>query len=147
MVNTQPPVPPTLQSATTSAQNANTNLSQAMAAAHHQQHQQQTQQNTQQSGQHQQHQQQTQQNAQQSGQQSQQGNSSQSQHLPTAADIQLMISLGLGLNPSDASQLANWDLQKLAMLLVSRCHHFYFVEIIVQLCVVDDYKYRVDCCR
>ncbi|KAJ6650068.1 Chromodomain-helicase-DNA-binding protein 7, partial [Pseudolycoriella hygida] len=108
MVNTQS-IPPNLQSATTSAQNANTNLSQAMAAAHQQQQQQQAQQqNVQQSQQSQ---------LQQSGQQSQQGNSSQSQHLPTAADIQLMISLGLGLNPSDASQLANWDLQKLAMLL------------------------------
>lgn len=113
MVNTQP-VPPTLQSATTSAQNANTNLSQAMAAHQQQQSQQQGSLNQQQNAQ------QSQQSQMQSGQQSQQGNSSQSQHMPTAADIQLMISLGLGLNPSDASQLANWDLQKLAMLLVSR---------------------------
>lgn len=132
MVNTQP-VPPSLQSATTSAQNANTNLSQAMAA-HQQQQQQQHQQSQQQQNS------QSQQSQLQSGQQSQQGNSSQSQHMPTAADIQLMISLGLGLNPSDASQLANWDLQKLAMLLVST----FFAS--VELCVVDD-KYCVDCCR
>lgn len=39
--------------------------------------------------------------------------------MPTAADIGMMLSLGLGLNPNDASQLANWDFQKLAMLLVS----------------------------
>lgn len=47
-----------------------------------------------------------------------------------------MISLGLGLNPSDASQLANWDLQKLAMLLVSilRCECQFCCE---SLCVVD----------
>lgn len=41
------------------------------------------------------------------------------QQMPSAADISLMLSLGLGLNPSDAQQLANWDLQKLAMYLVS----------------------------
>lgn len=39
--------------------------------------------------------------------------------MPSAADISLMLSLGLGLNPADASQLANLDLQKLAMYLVS----------------------------
>lgn len=39
--------------------------------------------------------------------------------MPSAADISLMLSLGLGLNPSEAQQLANWDLQKLAMYLVS----------------------------
>ena len=39
--------------------------------------------------------------------------------MPTAADFSLMLSLGLGLNPADASQLANLDLQKLAMYLVS----------------------------
>lgn len=37
----------------------------------------------------------------------------------SAADISLMLSLGLGLNHSEAQQLANWDLQKLAMILVS----------------------------
>ncbi|XP_052564493.1 uncharacterized protein LOC120426896 isoform X3 [Culex pipiens pallens] len=37
--------------------------------------------------------------------------------MPTAADFSLMLSLGLGLNPADASQLANLDLQKLAMYL------------------------------
>lgn len=51
------------------------------------------------------------------------GQSSQSQHqsqpMPSAADISLMLSLGLGLNASDVQQLANWDLQKLAMYLVS----------------------------
>ena len=39
--------------------------------------------------------------------------------MPSAADFSLMLSLGLGLNPADASQLANLDLQKLAMYLVS----------------------------
>lgn len=37
--------------------------------------------------------------------------------MPTAADISLLLSLGLG--GLDASQLANLDLQKLAMYLVS----------------------------
>lgn len=58
------------------------------------------------------------------------GQSSQQQHhhqqqpnpaMPTAADFSLMLSLGLGLNPADASQLANWDISKLAMYLVSVC--------------------------
>lgn len=39
--------------------------------------------------------------------------------MPTAADFSLMLSLGLGLNPADPNQLANIDLQKLAMYLVS----------------------------
>lgn len=49
------------------------------------------------------------------------------QQMPNAADISLMLSLSLGLNPSEAQQLANWDLQKLAMYLVSnlfRIHQF-----------------------
>uniref|UniRef100_A0A182LWG1 DNA helicase n=1 Tax=Anopheles culicifacies TaxID=139723 RepID=A0A182LWG1_9DIPT len=37
--------------------------------------------------------------------------------MPTAADFSLMLSLGLGLNPADPNQLANIDLQKLAMYL------------------------------
>lgn len=47
------------------------------------------------------------------------GQASATGQMPTAADIGMMLSLGLGLNPNDASQLANWDFQKLAMLLVS----------------------------
>ena len=39
--------------------------------------------------------------------------------MPSPADLSLMLSLGLGLNPSDANQLANLDLQKLAQILVS----------------------------
>lgn len=54
-----------------------------------------------------------------------QQNSSSNASMPTAADFGLMLSLGLGLNPNDASQLANWDLQKLAMYLVS-VFFFYF---------------------
>lgn len=42
--------------------------------------------------------------------------------MPTAADFSLMLSLGLGLNPADPNQLANIDLQKLAMYLVSIVH-------------------------
>jgi chromodomain-helicase-DNA-binding protein 7 len=53
-----------------------------------------------------------QQQQQQQLQQQQQSNPA----MPTAADFSLMLSLGLGL---DASQLANLDLQKLAMYLVS----------------------------
>jgi hypothetical protein len=50
-------------------------------------------------------------------QQGQQGTSKSAQsQMPSAADISLMLSLGLGL---DASQLASLDLQKLAMYLVS----------------------------
>lgn len=52
-------------------------------------------------------------------QQNQIGTGLQSTNMPTAADFSLMLSLGLGLNPADASQLANLDLQKLAMYLVS----------------------------
>lgn len=47
------------------------------------------------------------------------GGSTPTSGMPTAADFSLMLSLGLGLNPADASQLANLDLQKLAMYLVS----------------------------
>lgn len=47
------------------------------------------------------------------------GGSTPTGGMPTAADFSLMLSLGLGLNPADASQLANLDLQKLAMYLVS----------------------------
>jgi chromodomain-helicase-DNA-binding protein 7 len=48
----------------------------------------------------------------------QQSKHAQSQvQIPTAADISLLLSLGLG--GLDASQLANLDLQKLAMYLVS----------------------------
>lgn len=51
-------------------------------------------------------------------QQSQSKHAQQSQvQMPTAADISLLLSLGLG--GLDASQLANLDLQKLAMYLVS----------------------------
>lgn len=51
-------------------------------------------------------------------QQSQSKHSQQSQvQIPTAADISLLLSLGMG--GLDASQLANLDLQKLAMYLVS----------------------------
>lgn len=39
--------------------------------------------------------------------------------MPSAADLSLMLSLGLGLNPADANQLANLDIQKLAQILVS----------------------------
>lgn len=51
-------------------------------------------------------------------QQSQSKHGQQSQvQIPTAADISLLLSLGMG--GLDASQLANLDLQKLAMYLVS----------------------------
>lgn len=40
--------------------------------------------------------------------------------MPSAADLNLLLSLGLG--NLDASQLANLDLQKLAMYLVSIFH-------------------------
>lgn len=40
----------------------------------------------------------------------------QSQQEQSAADISLMLSLGLGLR---TDQLANWDFKKLAMYLVS----------------------------
>lgn len=51
-------------------------------------------------------------------QQSQSKHSQQSQvQMPSAADISLLLSLGMG--GLDASQLANLDLQKLAMYLVS----------------------------
>jgi hypothetical protein len=67
-------------------------------------------------------------------QQSKHGQQSQVQ-IPTAADISLLLSLGMG--GLDASQLANLDLQKLAMYLVSihfeirdkshsRFHFFYY---------------------
>jgi chromodomain-helicase-DNA-binding protein 7 len=78
----------------------------AVNAALQQQSQQQQQQST--SGMSAQQQQQQQQQL----QQQQQSNPA----MPTAADFSLMLSLGLGL---DASQLANLDLQKLAMYLVS----------------------------
>jgi len=48
--------------------------------------------------------------------QSKLGQQSQAQ-MPSAADISLLLSLGMG--GLDASQLANLDLQKLAMYLVS----------------------------
>ena len=64
-----------------------------------------------------QQQQQQQQSHQQHQQQSKLSQQSQSQsQMPSAADISLMLSLGLGL---DANQLANLDLQKLAIYLVS----------------------------
>lgn len=51
-------------------------------------------------------------------QQSQTKHAQQSQvQMPSAADISLLLSLGMG--GLDASQLANLDLQKLAMYLVS----------------------------
>lgn len=74
------------------------------------------------------HQQQTQQQAhqqshlqQQSQRQIQQQQQGQSQQEPTAAEINLVLSsLGLGLPSADSLQLANWDLKKLAMYLVSK---------------------------
>lgn len=45
------------------------------------------------------------------------GQQSQVPPMPSAADISLLLSLGMG--GLDASQLANLDLQKLAMYLVS----------------------------
>lgn len=64
-----------------------------------------------------QQQQQSQQTPQQISLQQQQ---SQTQQEPTAAEINLMLnSLGLGLPPNETLQLANWDLKKLAMYLVS----------------------------
>lgn len=46
---------------------------------------------------------------------------SQMQQEPTAAEINIMLnSLGLGLPPNETLQLANWDLKKLAMYLVSK---------------------------
>jgi hypothetical protein len=51
-------------------------------------------------------------------QQSQSKHAQQSQvQMPSAADLSLLLSLGMG--GLDASQLANLDLQKLAMYLVS----------------------------
>jgi chromodomain-helicase-DNA-binding protein 7 len=52
-------------------------------------------------------------------QQQQQSHSKHGQQIPmpSAADISLLLSLGMG--GLDASQLANLDLQKLAMYLVS----------------------------
>lgn len=51
-------------------------------------------------------------------QQSQSKHAQQSQvQMPSAADISLLLSLGMG--GLDPSQLANLDLQKLAMYLVS----------------------------
>uniref|UniRef100_A0A7G3AIV8 BRK domain-containing protein n=1 Tax=Lutzomyia longipalpis TaxID=7200 RepID=A0A7G3AIV8_LUTLO len=63
----------------------------------------------------------------QSSQQQQQQHHHQQQQqqnppMPTAADFSLMLSLGLGLNPADASQLANWDISKLAMYLQKMGH-------------------------
>lgn len=56
----------------------------------------------------------------QSLQQQQSQTQQQSQQEPTAAEINLMLnSLGLGLPPNETLQLANWDLKKLAMYLVS----------------------------
>lgn len=53
-------------------------------------------------------------------QQSQTQQQQQLQQEPTAAEINLMLnSLGLGLPPNETLQLANWDLKKLAMYLVS----------------------------
>lgn len=53
-------------------------------------------------------------------QQQSQTQQQQSQQEPTAAEINLMLnSLGLGLPPNETLQLANWDLKKLAMYLVS----------------------------
>uniref|UniRef100_A0A336LW14 CSON006412 protein n=1 Tax=Culicoides sonorensis TaxID=179676 RepID=A0A336LW14_CULSO len=58
------------------------------------------------------------QQGQQNSQQQQQTSSQNNQGgMPSAADLSLMLSLGLGLNPADASQLANLDLQKLAHYL------------------------------
>lgn len=52
--------------------------------------------------------------------QQQQQSQTQQQQEPTAAEINLMLnSLGLGLPPNETLQLANWDLKKLAMYLVS----------------------------
>lgn len=45
------------------------------------------------------------------------GQQSQVPQMPSAADLSLLLSLGMG--GLDASQLANLDLQKLAMYLVS----------------------------
>jgi chromodomain-helicase-DNA-binding protein 7 len=50
-------------------------------------------------------------------QQSQSKHSQGQVQMPSAADISLLLSLGMG--GLDASQLANLDLQKLAMYLVS----------------------------
>lgn len=50
-------------------------------------------------------------------QQQQQSHSKHGNQIPSAADISLLLSLGMG--GLDASQLANLDLQKLAMYLVS----------------------------
>lgn len=56
--------------------------------------------------------------------QQQQQQQSQTQQEPTAAEINLMLnSLGLGLPPNETLQLANWDLKKLAMYLVSNRVH------------------------
>lgn len=80
--------------------------------------QQQNQQQIQQQVQHQQQQSLLQQNQRQNQQQNPQ---QQMQQEPTAAEINLMLSsLGLGLPPADSLQLANWDLKKLAMYLVSK---------------------------
>lgn len=61
------------------------------------------------------------------------------QQMPSAADISLMLSLGLGLNPSEAHQLANWDLQKLAMYLVSNFSEF---TITMQSIRTSKYRYQ-----
>ncbi|GAB0094499.1 chromodomain-helicase-DNA-binding protein 7 isoform X1 [Sergentomyia squamirostris] len=58
----------------------------------------------------------------QSQQHSHQQQQQQNPPMPTAADFSLMLSLGLGLNPADASQLANWDISKLAMYLQKMGH-------------------------
>lgn len=50
-------------------------------------------------------------------QQQQQSQSKSQMQMPSAADLSLLLSLGMG--GLDASQLANLDLQKLAMYLVS----------------------------
>lgn len=55
-------------------------------------------------------------NQNQSSSQPQAQSSAQGAQMPSAADIGLMLSL---LNPTDPSQLANLDLNKLAMYLVS----------------------------
>lgn len=68
-------------------------------------------------------QQQTQQSTsymQQTPRQQTQQQQSQIQQEPSAAELNLMLSsLGLGLPTNEALQLANWDLKKLAMYLVS----------------------------
>ncbi|XP_055711038.1 chromodomain-helicase-DNA-binding protein 7 isoform X3 [Phlebotomus papatasi] len=58
----------------------------------------------------------------QQGQHHHQQQQQQNPPMPTAADFSLMLSLGLGLNPADANQLANWDISKLAMYLQKMGH-------------------------